>query len=46
MTAEEQQAAGCRIGAAGDYPERIVDHHTERRVALRLFQETKAAVRP
>lgn len=44
MTAGEQRAAGCRIGM--DYPERIVDHETERRAALRLFEEMKGAKEP
>jgi deoxyribodipyrimidine photo-lyase len=43
MTAADQRTAGCRIGAGGDYPEPIVDHEAERRVALRLFEEAKGA---
>ena len=39
MTSEEQSAAGCRIGV--DYPERILDHATERAVALRLLERAK-----
>jgi deoxyribodipyrimidine photo-lyase len=41
MTADEQRAAGCRVGAGGEYPERIVDHEAERRAALRLFGEAR-----
>ena len=43
MTAEEQRAAGCRIGSRGDYPAPLVDHAREREVALDLFH---AATRP
>src|SRR4051812_34257617 len=36
MSAAEQRSAGCRIGA--DYPEPIVDHAAERRVALERYR--------
>jgi deoxyribodipyrimidine photo-lyase len=35
MTADEQRAAGCRIGV--DYPRPIVDHAREREVALAML---------
>ena len=35
--AEEQEAAGCRIGE--DYPAPIVDHAHERRVAMERYRE-------
>jgi deoxyribodipyrimidine photo-lyase len=41
MTAEEQRAAGCRVGL--DYPDRILDHETERGVALGLWERAKVA---
>ena len=43
MTADEQRAAGCKIGAGRDYPGPILDHESERRVALRLFGEARGA---
>ena len=43
MTAQEQRAAGCRIGAGGDYPAPIVDHAAERGIALRMREETRTA---
>ncbi len=36
MTPEEQEAAGCRIGT--DYPDPIVDHAEERRVAIDRYR--------
>ncbi len=36
MTADEQRAAGCRIGV--DYPRPIVDHASEREVALAMLE--------
>ncbi len=36
MTPDEEASAGCRIGA--DYPAPIVDHATERRVALAMLE--------
>jgi deoxyribodipyrimidine photo-lyase len=36
MTAEEQAAAGCRIGA--DYPAPVVDHARERRRAIERYR--------
>ncbi len=36
MTADEQRAAGCRIGV--DYPAPIVDHGKERGVALSMLR--------
>jgi deoxyribodipyrimidine photo-lyase len=39
MTAQEQRAARCKIGA--DYPAPILDHARERDVALRIFEAVK-----
>jgi deoxyribodipyrimidine photo-lyase len=36
MSDEEQQAAGCRIGA--DYPQPIVEHAAERRAAIERYR--------
>jgi len=36
MSAEQQQAAGCIVGR--DYPNPIVDHAVERRVALERYR--------
>jgi deoxyribodipyrimidine photo-lyase len=41
MTAAEQRAAGCRIGA--DYPAPIVDHRRERERALARYRVSSAA---
>ena len=41
MTAEEQRAAGCRVGV--DYPDRILDHERERGVALGLLDRAIVA---
>ena len=40
MTAEEQRAAGCRIGE--DYPAPIVDHAREREVALAMLGKRRS----
>ncbi len=37
MTGDEQKESGCRIGR--DYPEPIVDHAVERRVALGMMED-------
>jgi deoxyribodipyrimidine photo-lyase len=39
MSEAEQEAAGCRIGT--DYPEPIVDHAVERRVAMGRYRDAK-----
>ena len=39
MTAEEQRAAGCRIGA--DYPAPRVDHAERRELALERYREAR-----
>lgn len=44
MTAEQQEAAGCRIGR--DYPAPIVDHALERRRALERYRAAGAAGAP
>ena len=36
MTADEQAAAGCRIGA--DYPAPVVDHARERERAIERYR--------
>jgi deoxyribodipyrimidine photo-lyase len=41
MTAAQQRAAGCRIGA--DYPSPIVDHRREREHALARYRVSSAA---
>jgi deoxyribodipyrimidine photo-lyase len=41
MTADEQDAAGCVIGR--DYPEPVVDHAQERRVAMDRYRAAGAA---
>jgi deoxyribodipyrimidine photo-lyase len=41
MSADEQAAAGCRIGE--DYPAPIVDHAQERRVAMDRYRAASAA---
>ena len=40
MTAEEQAAAGCAIGA--DYPAPVVDHRIERERALARYRAVRA----
>jgi len=40
MSAEQQQAAGCVIGR--EYPEPVVDHTAERRVALERYRAAGA----
>jgi deoxyribodipyrimidine photo-lyase len=39
MTAEEQRAAGCRIGS--DYPEPRVDHGERRALAIERYREAR-----
>jgi deoxyribodipyrimidine photo-lyase len=36
MSAEEQEAAGCRIGT--EYPAPVVDHAEERRFAVERYR--------
>jgi deoxyribodipyrimidine photo-lyase len=40
MSADEQEAAGCRIGA--DYPHPVVDHAAERRVTMDRYRAVAA----
>jgi deoxyribodipyrimidine photolyase len=41
MTAAEQAASGCRIGAGGDYPAPILDHAKERAAALAMLEAVR-----